>query len=71
MELIKTINEAAKDYVPSEEPINETHPMTRMMLKAMDAERAKKKEKSVKKSDKKGRKTLSDYMKDQSAGTHA
>lgn len=73
MELLKQIEELSKDYTPPQEPIVETHPMTKMMLKAMDAKRAKKKadEESVKKSDKKRRKTISDYMKDQTAGTHA
>jgi len=66
MDLIKLINEAVKDYEPVEEVVEES-PQKRMMLKAMDAERAKRKQKeadgSVKKSDKKKeRKSLTDYM---------
>lgn len=66
MDLIKKINEAVKDYEPAEEVVEES-PQKKMLLKAMDAERAKRKQKeadeSVKKSDKKKeRKSLTDYM---------
>ena len=41
MELMKDINELTKSYVPAEEPIEEG--TKTMMLKAMDADRAKRK----------------------------
>ncbi len=63
MDLLQQINEAAKTYVPPEKPLVEMHPMTKMMLKAMDPERSRAynaKESKEKKPAKK--KSLSDYL---------
>ncbi len=64
MDLLREINTAAETWIPTEEPIIEMHPMTKMMLKAMDADRYKKQtqEDDKKKKSKKPKKSLSDYL---------
>lgn len=58
MSLFQEIHTAAKTYVPPEKPLVEMHPMTKMMMKAMDVKEPKSKEEKPKQ-----KKKLSDYLK--------
>ncbi len=58
MSLLQEINTAAKTFVPPEKPLVEMHPMTKMMMKALDVKEPEKKEEKQKK-----KKKLSDYLK--------